>query len=627
LPIKYFEIDPTSENSTTKEWALVIPHTVVKLSISQWIQKKKFVISRLNCYSPSIDPMFFKQFLKENAKRLAKFFSRLPNEEIFVMIKKARIRPVLKSEQLEPLEFDFNFKMKDHFFKTAGILSKTRQQKSNLKRYLPRSLQNKQLFHFHAKGKHLNPGLQFDELVIENENFFVKLWGDILNEMLHLNGFGFANTKSAQIGFEKSYLRYLPFIKNILRKDLTQKRFSKHSTHILDIDCRTKLDFEHLTIERFFFNLNNLPIKMKGDLFLKDPLTFDLEYAFFPARLGGKRPDNLKESTLVVSGLIKDKSFLGDADIHIVFESEKQANLPLEKIEAKVSNLKADFDIDRKINFSLDEAVVSFWSNGNRHRMNLADLEIFFNVFTERYHFAQFQAPFYDGYLNGKMWIDTVPIPAKMTTVISLNNIDANSLEELLIHFSKINGRLKSKIVLINEPSYALKGHLQIDHGQLINFEFFKWLAESFHLPSLEKIDFEKATADFGIDSENSGIRNIALKSNKVYLNGFFQIDRDNFVSSRLSLQFPNNVLRESPKFRPIIKIFSDNKDFLRFNFQLSGNQHAMNFQWLDNDVKKKIQARIPDFIERRIERSIDSSIEPPADQYLSDDFNVHPRP
>jgi hypothetical protein len=56
------------------------------------------------------------------------------------------------------------------------------------------------------------------------------------------------------------------------------------------------------------------------------------------------------------------------------------------------------------------------------------------------------------------------------------------------------------------------------------------------------------------------------------------------------------------------------NKDInpLRFDFKVSGYATALNVQWADSEVKKEIQSRVPDFIERivedRIQRSIDET-------------------
>ena len=69
-------------------------------------------------------------------------------------------------------------------------------------------------------------------------------------------------------------------------------------------------------------------------------------------------------------------------------------------------------------------------------------------------------------------------------------------------------------------------------------------------------------------------------------------------------------LLKESPKFSRLLKLVGEDLESLRFNFQLSGILHAMNFQWLKSDLKKELQDRIPNFIERKIERGVEEAIE-----------------
>ena len=58
-------------------------------------------------------------------------------------------------------------------------------------------------------------------------------------------------------------------------------------------------------------------------------------------------------------------------------------------------------------------------------------------------------------------------------------------------------------------------------------------------------------------------------------------------------------------------KIFGDDIPMVLFNFQLSGRQEAMNFQWMPSPHKNMIQERIPNFVERIIERRIDEMMAP----------------
>jgi hypothetical protein len=106
-------------------------------------------------------------------------------------------------------------------------------------------------------------------------------------------------------------------------------------------------------------------------------------------------------------------------------------------------------------------------------------------------------------------------------------------------------------------------------------------------------------------------LEDIRLTSKDVGIDGNFSVDSENLVSSRLLLSLSQDLLRKSPKFRSVLSIFEKEKSSLGFYFQLSGNMNAMNFQWLPSEDKDRIQTRIPDFIERLIERDVDTMMKP----------------
>ena len=112
---------------------------------------------------------------------------------------------------------------------------------------------------------------------------------------------------------------------------------------------------------------------------------------------------------------------------------------------------------------------------------------------------------------------------------------------------------------------------------------------------------------EIGVDSAEELFKDIPKD---LYLKGYFRVDRKDLVSSQLSLIFSRELLRKSRKFRPLLKLLEKELTSLSFDFQLSGNLHAMNFQWLDSEIKQTIQEKMPDFFERRIERGIDAMIE-----------------
>jgi hypothetical protein len=146
--------------------------------------------------------------------------------------------------------------------------------------------------------------------------------------------------------------------------------------------------------------------------------------------------------------------------------------------------------------------------------------------------------------------------------------------------------------------------------GTLTDLAFFNWLSDSFRLTDLRAIPFGRASARFSVNNEHAQLSNIHLQTEDVRVKGYFGVDGRDLVSSKLSVEFSRGLLSKSPEFKPILRIFSKEETHLGFDFQLSGKLNAMNFQWLPSEVKKKIQTRVPDFVERMIENNVDAMME-----------------
>ena len=88
-------------------------------------------------------------------------------------------------------------------------------------------------------------------------------------------------------------------------------------------------------------------------------------------------------------------------------------------------------------------------------------------------------------------------------------------------------------------------------------------------------------------------------------MQGYYRLFVNDLVSSKLSLGLSRRILETSPKFKSLLKLLGKEFSALDFNFQLSGSYNELNFKWLDSDFKEKLKERIPDFMERGIERKI----------------------
>ncbi|MCK5083410.1 MAG: hypothetical protein KAR31_10925, partial [Candidatus Omnitrophica bacterium] len=269
------------------------------------------------------------------------------------------------------------------------------------------------------------------------------------------------------------------------------------------------------------------------------------------------------------------------------------------------------FDRDKRSHIDLANGEIVYRTNENEHKISIGDVKISGNTKMEGLKLVEIKAPFYDGSLDGQVWIDSTQNPAKITSRVALTDVDTDAMEELLIHFAKFNGRMSSTMNFTNIPQLNLSGNIAVSDGTLTDFNFFNWLGDSFSLPDLKAIDFGRASAQFSIDKEHIQLHDIRLATENVRITGYFDIDNKNLVSSKLFLALSRDLLDRSLKFKPVLKMFEDDDSHLDFDFQLSGNMNAMNFQWLPSEDKRKIQTRIPDFIERLIERDVDAMMDP----------------
>jgi hypothetical protein len=150
---------------------------------------------------------------------------------------------------------------------------------------------------------------------------------------------------------------------------------------------------------------------------------------------------------------------------------------------------------------------------------------------------------------------------------------------------------------------------MAIRKGYIMNFEFFKWLADFFNLPSLKRVDFGRATTNFTVNEKGASLLKMRLESQDVNVKGYFGLGQDSMVSSKLFLSLSRRKLKESPKFTPVLRLVSPELNSLSFDFQLSGNLNTMNFQWLESTFKNELQDAIPGFIQRKIERTVEEAI------------------
>ncbi|MCK5644565.1 MAG: hypothetical protein KAJ19_27455, partial [Gammaproteobacteria bacterium] len=613
------------EISSPEDTPIVIPTVVTTFSPKDSFVKRRMSFSKIVLYHVNMNYPRFCKFLKDDLNKIVSILRKLPKGDIEFSVKNAILDLSQTENQKESFAVDLELKFKGDSLLGNGsfrkdtryLLTKNRQKEEKLVKGDP-------LKYYFSSKFGIGHRLDIDRLVVRKENFLGNFWGYFEKGFLELNGFSFVNTLGRDRGYEN------PGSYNLWQRvKAVAKKFQKSSknelpnsnVYLLDMATKMQIDVEKINLHYLDFTLNNIPVNVRGQIAFSAPVALNLFFTFNPPPAEKKQARRFERAELKIMGFLKDDAFKSDGFLTFNLKgAEGKENVALERIEIDFRNLALFFDQYNRLNLSLGEGDTGWWTSGNEHRIYLQKLRASLNFLNERFKLVEFHSPFYEGFLEGKLWFDTGKIPPRINIHAFMEDVNANKLDQLLIHFLKIEGRLFSEWNFRNYPDIDFSGYLNIENGYLKNFEFFKWLANSFSLPSLERMPFDKATADFVVNREEAGLPNISVDSKDTQIKGFFTINKGSLVSSKLSLIFSRDLLMESPKFRSVLKLFEKETPSLTFDFQLSGNQHGMNFQWTDSEVKEKIQNWIPDFIERRIERRIDDNLDTPDDDEISTD-------
>ncbi len=272
-------------------------------------------------------------------------------------------------------------------------------------------------------------------------------------------------------------------------------------------------------------------------------------------------------------------------------------------------NLNTLFPEYPNMRFQLQKGTASWNSKKEHIQIVLNNLNALFDATNPDHNVLTFDTPFYDGELKGIWKMNNHPLSKKITSEITLTDINIDALAQSSPYFSKIGGALDGIIVFKNYPQWDINGQINLQNGNLNDFGFLNWFAKYFALPSAQTINFQKTAFHFLINEKGLRMRNIALTSDNINLNGYFNLNENNFVSSKFSLYLTRDLIKKSARLKYMLKKITKTIDPLQFNFRLSGRREALNFQWLTSDSKERLMEKIPKFILRKIENSVEDSI------------------
>ena len=600
-----------SENSTPgSENILSIPLVMIRFSLVKSLAQGKLLITDICVYDSNARYSKFRDFVKYNFKQIWQFFLDLPRQDIRFMVKDAKFHLARENGGPGYVNSRFFLKIKDNSFFGYGSFNR------DLLGHFPGIPLD-----FIFKGNLEKDGATVDNLEIIRENVYAKLWGSVHDYLLKFNGFSFLNTTFKEHAYYEPFLTLRERFENFLRGFPAEPKsleMPKVDMFLLDLDGRIDFHLPKIDIQRLRFSLNNSPMSLTGkvNFTLDQPLELDLLYSTSFSQLKNWTAESptLKKIDIALKGSLKDSVFKGNSNIKFDFlKKNSESNLPLEDFTASLQGLDFSFKQFPSLTASVKGLDIFCRTDTRDYEVGLQYLGLAMDLKNPLVKFAEFESRFYDGGLKGRVWLDMSSAPPHITSFLRIENASANKLQGIVEHFSKVHGQISGQMRFRNFPELNLKGGLVVNQGYIENFEFLKWLAGFFDLPSVRKIEFPQAVLNFSADPEGVGLSNIRLDSSDIDIGGGFHLGTNDMVNSKLSLTCSRHLLQSSVKFRPLLRLVSKQTDELTFEFRLSGNLHKMNFLWLESDFKRKLRDAIPGFMERSVERKIEESLQPLA--------------
>lgn len=463
---------------------------------------------------------------------------------------------------------------------------------------------------YRFKGFCVRGGFSFENLELMRDDLYVKLWGGIHGSAVRANGFAFIDTSFDRNAYGKPFSKIKRQIKLFMKKPFGDQfeEVPGADLHIHDIDWQFNLALPQVKIERMDLSLNNIPFKIKGDVAILEDMPLDLMLSAWLLYFRKTWIKDVEKADVKITGFLSKNELRGDADLSLSFI--KDHGVTLQKAEMIFKDSRLNFSEYPRLNVFVKALDVSYIEKENTHRVFLHDFNADLNLQDKRYKFIDFNSRLYDGIFSGKACLDMAKSPPRVGSSMQIKDVSANRLGGLFFYLSKVDGKLQSDMRFDNYPRATLSGRMFIQSGYLTNFDFFKWMGNIFNLPELEKVYFDNIDTDFLTTFEKQGLDKINLVSDDLTLNGYFGLDKNEIVSSKISIIFSRRLMEKSANLQTLLNLVDEKSDRLAFDFQLSGNFHKMNFQWLESEFKKKIQKAIPDFIERKIEKNIEDFIE-----------------
>jgi hypothetical protein len=576
---------------------VLVPWVEVNFSLTALFFQGKLRFSHIVFHHPQLRTLEDFPLLQKDITNIYERFRHAPPKKLRLVVQEASLG-VSEDIQSTPL---FDVQLDIH---GESILAKGRTAAfGGISRHQGESLE----FIFSLDSSQPNMRLVF--LEVKGDPLYVNLWGSVNKDVLSFNGFSFlqsvekkeSRTNKSQSGFVRQMNGFLARYGPPQGLD----DLSKIEHYILDINGRVRVLSNRIQVEHSEFVVDGIPVQMTGH-FAMQPFQFtDVNIVTFPAYSKVAWARNIQKINAHVNGRLAQDQWQSQGRVQVAFSEQSAPYFSSQTLTVDFDDLNVDCSLPPSIGISLAQMKSSF--NNTHDQLLIRDFYALIRPQSPQELLVEFSSPFYGGFLEGDIVMDTEPMPFKVSSSVRLKDADASSIEKIFMKTQtpNVDGRLHAEVSLQTLPKQEVQGALRLEEGTVAHAEILDWFSTYFAIPSLKKLDFEQFSLEFAWEGGKKHFSNIHLESPDVDMKGFFKVGNRNLVSSKFSLIFPRKIMEESDRLNPLLKRLDPYRDPLTFDFQLSGKLNRMNLLWNSSDLKTEIQHVVPRFMQRRIERKI----------------------
>jgi len=590
----------------------VIKRVRLVFPLGTLLRTRELLFTRVYITQPEISGLTI--LLKGKVEDLVTFLNKLSTtQRLALIVKQALV--VIPRKDAEPLSGRLNgeFTLGTNKLLTASGTIDIHYQNDNTRQHFLETRQRPIGYSF--EGFLTDQGLSVERFHVHNKRLYAKLWGALERATLRLNGVVYTDQLAKQVTSARSLFslslekmrRLMSFMRN---RRVPIVETGSYASDIYNVACLIEMPPGRLDIKSLRVFNQKMPLSMNGTVSFDPIPQIDVNITSFYNQQERLRFENPNAFKLLINGRLENNSFWGSCVLDFVRLVKKK--ILAQKLNIDFQGLSLKDKKNRRIQIDCKRAELVYRSGVSAHQLRLMD-------FSSLGRFAEsdpalsveFSTGLFDGQLQGQGRCTF----NRFLFNLKLNEVTATYLDSLLPYFSSIKGKISGTIAYRSFPEVKTQGELWIKKGFLDNLLFFSWLADYFQIQSLRRIPFNSLVSDFLVTNQVAGLDKIALDSEQVGLYGYFRIEDNDFISSKLSLRLARPLLEESEKFKPLLKLLGPDIDSLDFRFQLSGLADSPNFKWLESEFKQRLQKRLPGFIERALERRIDIAIQSISEQ------------